>query len=408
MTGALLILNAGSSSLKFAVYPIAEDTHPPFVRGKFARIGTAPVFSARRRDGETLPWDQVLPLAKNIGHDALIPALLDWLKAQLGDLPIVAAGHRVVHGGRFHDGPARVTDALLAELDALVPLAPLHQPHNLAAIRCVATAAPDLPQVACFDTSFHRSQSPLAQMFALPRHLTEEGILRYGFHGLSYDYIAGILPRHLGARADGRVIVAHLGNGASMCAMKNRRSVATSMGFTALDGLVMGQRCGTLDPGVVLYLMQEKGMSAAEISTLLYERSGLLGVSGISNDMATLEACNTPRAEEAIALFCYRAAGELAQLAASIDGLDTIVFTAGIGENSASIRARICDRLLWMGVKLDASANTKNALRISALWSEIEVLVIPTDEEAIIAHSTRVLTTDRCDENTAFPDKAKP
>ena len=391
MTGAILVLNAGSSSLKFAVYPVADDKKPPLVRGKIAGIGSAPVFSAHDRTGQALRWDKGPLLCPDTDHDALIPPLLDWLKIQLGDLTIIAAGHRVVHGGREFDGPARVTDALMAKLDRLVPLAPLHQPHNLAAIRCVARAAPDLPQVACFDTSFHRTQSPLAQMFALPRDLTDEGILRYGFHGLSYDYIARTLPSHLGDRANGRVIVAHLGNGASMCAMKGRRSVATSMGFTALDGLMMGQRCGALDPGVVLYLMQQKGMSAAEISQLLYERSGLLGVSGISNDMATLQSSAAPRAKEAIALFCYRAAGELAQLAASIDGLDAIVFTAGIGENSALVRARICDHLLWMGVRLDTAANIRNARRINAVWSEIDVLVIPTDEEAVIAQATRMM-----------------
>lgn len=306
-------------------------------------------------------------------------------------MTLKAAGHRVVHGGRNHTGPARVTEALLGDLEELVPLAPLHQPLNLTAIRCVADYDPDLPQVACFDTSFHHTQDRLAQRFALPRDLTEAGIIRYGFHGLSYDYIASILPTHLGARAEGRVIVAHLGNGASMRAMTDRRSVATSMGFTALDGLVMGRRCGALDPGIVLYLLAAKGMTPNEVSHLLYQESGLLGVSGINNNMATLQASNAPQAREAIELFCYRAAGELARLAASIGGLDAIVFTAGIGENSALVRKLICDRLGWMGVSLDDAANTRNASSITAADSGIDVLVIPTDEEAVIARATQRL-----------------
>ncbi len=391
MTGAILVLNAGSSSLKFAVYPDAPGTSAALLRGKIAGIGTAPVFSATDGQGRALPPGTLMPLHSGQGHDALIPALLDWLKTHPGGDAITAAGHRVVHGGRDHDGPARITDALLAELDTLVPLAPLHQPHNLAAIRCVALSVPGLPQVACFDTSFHRTQDRLAQLFAIPRAMSDAGILRYGFHGLSYHYIAGVLPAHLGARAEGRVIVAHLGNGASLCAMKAGRSVATTMGFTALDGLMMGQRCGALDPGVVLYLLNQKGMTPQEITHLLYSESGLLGVSGISSDMAVLEASGAAAAKEAIDLFCYRAAGEAARLASAIGGLDAIVFTAGIGENSARVRQRICDQLSWMGVTLDATLNDANALRIGAVESEVEVLVIPTDEEAVIARATQRL-----------------
>jgi acetate kinase len=271
----------------------------------------------------------------------------------------------------------------------------MHQPHNLAAIRCVTAAEPDLPQVACFDTSFHRTQDRLLQLFALPRALTDAGIIRYGFHGLSYDYIAGTLPTYLGDRADGRVVIAHLGSGASMCAMKARRSVATSMGFTALDGLMMARRCGALDPGVVLYLMQEKGMTAEEVASLLYTKSGLLGVSGLSNDMAELEADISDAAQEAIDLFCYRAAGELARLVTAIGGIDALVFTAGIGENSALVRRRICDRLLWMGVVIDTDANDRNTTRIGSVSSEVDVLVIPTNEEIIIARATRDLTRAR-------------
>ncbi|QOL82134.1 acetate/propionate family kinase [Pseudooceanicola spongiae] len=392
MSEAILVLNAGSSSLKFAVYGGASGALVPVLRGKVAGIGTAAVFSARDGVGAAVPEADLLQIAPEIGHDALIPLLLAWIAGN--GVRITSAGHRVVHGGRAHAGPAKVSADLLEELEALVPLAPLHQPHNLDAIRSVAAFAPELPQVACFDTSFHRTQDRLAQLFALPREMSEAGILRYGFHGLSYDYIAGRLPEALGARAEGRVIVAHLGNGASMCAMRGRQSVATSMGFTALDGLMMGQRCGALDPGVVLYLMQQKGMSAEAVGHVLYEKSGLAGVSGMTNDMTVLQASDSAEAREAIALFCYRAAGELAQLVAAIDGLDAIVFTAGIGENSAEVRAMICDRLGWLGVTLDMQANAANATRISAAGSAVAVLVIPTDEEAVIAAATHRLGTD--------------
>ena len=403
MNDAILVLNAGSSSLKFAVYPYAPGSPPPILRGKIAGIGTNPVFSVRKSVGVAVPQASPMPLEPSAGLDDLIPKLLDWLNSNRGGVTIRAAGHRVVHGGRTHAEPARVTDVLLTDLETLVPLAPLHQPHNLAAIRCVAASDPGLPQVACFDTSFHRTQSRLSQLFALPRAMTDEGILRYGFHGLSYDYIAGTLPTHLGGRADGRVIVAHLGSGASMCAMLSRRSVATSMGFTALDGLMMGRRCGALDPGVVLYLMQEKGLTAQDVTSLLYTKSGLLGVSGISNDMAALEANASAPAREAIDLFCYRAAGELARLATAIGGLDAIVFTAGIGENSALVRRLICDHLLWMGVEIDRRANDRHATRIGSLSSKVDVLVIPTDEEIIVARATHALTSAK-----TAPTRLKP
>ncbi len=392
MIDAILVLNVGSSSLKFAVYPQIDTTSPALLRGKIAGIGSAPVFSAHDAARIAVPQSSFPPLDRAVALDDVIPKLLDWLKTYQGGFTIVAAGHRVVHGGRDLKGPARVTDVLLAELDALVPLAPMHQPHSLTAIRSIAEQTPKMPQVACFDTSFHRTQNRLAQLFALPRALSDEGILRYGFHGLSYEYIASVLPAHLGDRARGRVIVAHLGNGASMCAMTNARSVANSMGFTALDGLMMGRRCGTLDAGVVLYLLEEKGMTPQEVSTLLYRNSGLLGVSGISSDMAVLQASEAPEAQEAIDLYCYRAAGELAALAAANGGLDALVFTAGIGENSALIRKRICDRLLWMGVVLNLAENDGNATRISSINSTIDVLVIPTDEESIIARTMQLLT----------------
>ncbi|MGM0826209.1 MAG: acetate/propionate family kinase [Pseudomonadota bacterium] len=393
MTDAILVVNAGSSSLKFALYPETSNPTAALLRGKIAGIGSRCVFSARDGEGRALSPSEGMPVDAVAALDDLIPTLLEWLKNHRGGVNILAAGHRVVHGGRHHTGPARVTEALLDELTTLEPLAPLHQVHNVKAIRAVAAALPGLPQVACFDTSFHRTQDRLAQLFALPRALTDAGIIRYGFHGLSYDYITSTLPHHLGARADGRVIVAHLGNGASMCAMQARRSVATSMGFTALDGLMMGQRCGTIDPGVLLHLLDCLGMTTQEVGHLLYEASGLLGVSGISNDMAILQSSPAVEAREAIELFCYRAAGELAMLATAIKGLDTIVFTAGIGEHSALVRRLICQQLEWMGVALDTDANERDAVHISSTASSVDVLVIPTDEEIVMAGATHRLTT---------------
>lgn len=387
MTDAILVLNVGSSSIKFVVYPDKSGLSPVILRGRVAGIGSDPIFMASDGAGLSVPPGELRRLDPAWRAGDLIPRLLTWLEACRGDVRFRAAGHRVVHGGRYHAGPALVTEALMAELEALTPLAPLHQPDSLAAIRSIAASDPDLPQVACFDTSFHRTQDRLAQLFALPRAISDSGVLRYGFHGLSYEYIAGALPALLGERAEGRVIVAHLGAGASMCAMKARRSVATSMGFTALDGLMMGRRCGALDPGVVLYLIEERGLSAAEVATMLYDQSGLLGVSGLSDDIAALEASDAPEAQEAIELFCHRAAGELAALAASIGGLDALVFTAGIGENSALVRGRICDRLSWMGVEIDVEANESHAACIGSVRSTVDVLVIPTDEEAVIARS---------------------
>lgn len=391
MTGDILTLNAGSSSLKFSVFDADHPTATARIMGKIAGIGGNPVFSARDADGTPVDSDGIGPLTPETDHEEVIALLLDWLARHQGDRPLLAVGHRVVHGGEKFGAPTRVTETVLQELAALEPLAPLHQPHNLAAIRAAATWRPDIAQVACFDTGFHRTQDRLARLFALPRAMADEGILRYGFHGLSYDHIAGVLPEHLGPQANGRVIVAHLGNGSSMCALKDRKSVATSMGFTALDGLMMGRRCGALDPGVILYLMQSKGMDASEIERLLYHQSGLLGVSGISNNMQVLEASDAPAAREAIDLYAFRAASILAGLVPAIGGLDAIVFTAGIGENSALVRGAICERLGWLGVELDGAANRDNATRISADASAVEVLVLPTNEEAVIAAGCRSL-----------------
>jgi acetate kinase len=389
MTGDILTLNAGSSSVKFAVFAAESADGEARITGKIAGIGRAPLFSARDADGAALSSAQFGHLDKASIHEDLIALLLDWLDQQLRDQPLAIVGHRVVHGGRHFSQPVRIDERVMRDLEALAPLAPLHQPHNLAAIRAVATWRPDLTQIACFDTGFHRTQDRLSTLFALPRNLTEEGIIRYGFHGLSYDYIASALPDHLGEKADGRVIVAHLGNGASMCAMKDRKSVATSMGFTALDGLVMGQRCGALDPGVVLYLMQAKGMDAAQIEALLYTQSGLLGVSGLSNNMQVLESSDAQSAREAIELFVHRAAQTLAGLIPALGGLDAIVFTAGIGENAPRVRHAICDRLEWLGVEIDNAANDRNAVRISSATSRVDVLVLPTNEETVIAEACR-------------------
>lgn len=391
MTGVFLTLNAGSSSLKFAAFNRESASSAPLIRGKISGIGGTPLFSARDANGDTLDASALASLEPGSDHETAIGLLLPWLAQHHRDRPLLGVGHRVVHGGQHFDKPTLLSEAILQQLETLAPLAPLHQPHNLAAIRAVAQWHPDVPQIACFDTSFHRRQDRLAQLFALPRELTDEGIIRYGFHGLSYDYIASVLPDHLGDRASGRVIVAHLGNGSSMCAMHDRKSAASTMGFTALDGLMMGRRCGSLDPGVVLYLLQSKGMEAAEIETLLYNQSGLLGVSGLSNDMQVLQDSITPHSVEAIDLYCYRAASSLAGLVPAIGGLDALVFTAGIGENSAQVRRQICQRLEWLGIALDDAANRCNATRISAAGSLVDVLVIPTDEEIVVSRACRTL-----------------
>lgn len=391
MSGIFLTLNAGSSSIKFAVFDGDSHTDAPLISGKISGIGTAPVFAAKDAQGETMDADALGALDAAVEHDTLIAMLLPWLALHTEDRPLLAVGHRVVHGGRFYSAPVRVTPEVIGQLETLVSLAPLHQPHNLAALRAVARWRPETPQIACFDTSFHRTQSRLAQLFAIPRALSDEGVMRYGFHGLSYDYIASTLPQHLGDTAEGRVIVAHLGNGASMCAMKNRASVATSMGFTALDGLMMGRRCGALDPGVVLYLMQAKGMDAAAIETLLYEKSGLFGVSGLTNDMHVLETSDAPYSREAVDLFCYRAAATLAGLVPAIGGLDALVFTAGIGENSATVRSQICAQLAWLGITLDLRANETNETVISTKDASVKVLVIPTDEERVVVNACHAL-----------------
>lgn len=395
--GALLTLNAGSSSIKFALFGnAASPTAQAELRGQIEGLdtGTGGATTAARlsaHDAANRPLaDQPLPHAPT--HDLALEHLLTWLRPHLHQRPIRGVGHRVVHGGTQFAAPAVVSAPTLAALRELIPLAPLHQPHNLAGIEAMRTFLPDVPQVACFDTAFHRTQPDLAQHFALPHALFAEGVRRYGFHGLSYEYIAEALPGHLGDElASGRVIVAHLGNGASMCALENRRSIASTMGFTALDGLMMGTRCGTLDPGVLLYLLEQRGMRTEAISHMLYHESGLLGVSGISADMHTLLASSEPQAAQAVALFCYRAAREAGSLAAALGGLDALIFTGGIGEHAAPVRAKICAYLRWLGMELDDTVNaetTASAAVISRSTSQVAVAVIPTNEEWMIARHT--------------------
>ena len=388
MADAIVVLNAGSSSIKFSLFLARGADLELDVRGQIEGIYTAPRFVAKGRDGATRSeksWSE----GTKLGHDASLRHLLDFLKQELADDRLVGVGHRVVHGALDYREPVRLDATVLAKLEKFIPLAPLHQPHNLAPIRALLGAAPGLPQVACFDTSFHRTNPEIAQRFAIPSELHDAGVRRYGFHGLSYEYIASVLPQHDAAAAAGRAIVLHLGNGASMCAIEGGKSVASTMGFTAVEGLPMGTRTGALDPGVILYLMDERGMDARAVEKLIYNQSGLLGVSGISSDMRTLLASDDPRAKLAIDLYCYRIRREMGSLAAALGGLDALVFTAGIGENSAEIRARVSRDAAWLGVALDSAANAKGGPRISAAGSRVAAWTIPTNEELMIARHTR-------------------
>ncbi len=387
MKGDILVLNSGSSSIKFGLYDGEEPALPLLGHGQIEGINGQTRLSAFDRNGESV-IDEVV--GDGLDHGQAMAALVEWGRQREVARDIAAVGHRVVHGGTLFDGPVLVTDAVLAELKKLDPLAPLHQPHNLAGVATLTELQPEMPQVACFDTAFHRHVPELAQRFALPRKYHDAGVRRYGFHGLSYEYMAQALPDIIGPTlASGRVIVAHLGNGASMCALRNLKSVDTTMGFTALDGLPMGTRCGNLDPGVGLYLQDEWGMSSAEVSELLYYRSGLLGVSGISNDMRTLLASEELAAQEAIDLYVYRINRELGALTAALGGLDALVFTAGIGQYSAPIREKVCALAGWAGIKLDAAANEQHGPCISTKDSATSVWVVPTNEEWMIARHTR-------------------
>ena len=381
-----LVLNAGSSSLKFSVFQRPENK--PWrleARGQIDGIGTSPRLSAKDEAGNRMA-DEKLDSVSD-GSDA-VEALAVWLRSHYGGSRVLGVGHRVVHGGAKFAGPTVVNASVLSELHDLIPLAPLHQPYNLAAIQAVFERLPDVPQVACFDTSFHRGHSKVSELVPLPREMRDAGLQRFGFHGLSYEYIASVLPEAAPEIADGRVIVAHLGSGASLCALKSRKSVDSTLGFTALDGLCMGTRPGALDPGVVLYMFQQLGMTAKEVETTLYKKAGLLAISGISNDMRALLESSEPEAKLAIDFFVYRAAKEIGALAAVLGGIDGIVFTAGIGENSSEIRRRICEASGWLGVELDSEANNAGGPRISSSNSKVSAWVIPTNEELMIAKHT--------------------
>jgi acetate kinase len=385
---AMAVVNAGSSSIKFSLYGVRADALELNLHGQAEGLYTAPRFVVKDAGGRVVDeksWGDGVSL----GHDGALDHLLAFLRGRLANQRIVGVGHRIVHGGLDYSMPVRIDQSVLATLERFIPLAPLHQPHNLAPIRGLLVRSPQLPQVACFDTAFHRSQPLLAQDFALPKAITNRGVRRYGFHGLSYEYIAGVLAEHDARAARGKSVVLHLGNGASMCAIADGHSVATTMGFTAADGLPMGTRCGSLDPGVMLYLMDELRMDARSIEKLIYQQSGLLGVSGISSDMRTLEASADPAAKAAIDLFIYRIGRELGSLAAAMRGLDAIVFTGGIGEHSVSLRERVCRDAAWLGVDLDQRANEANGPRLTTAASRVAAWAIPTDEELMIARHTR-------------------
>ncbi|WP_394752218.1 acetate/propionate family kinase [Crenothrix sp.] len=395
MNNYLMVINAGSSSIKFAVYQKHDALEPLVVEasGQIDGIGNQPRFTVKNAAGLVLiERDLVAPEADD--HTSAITLINTWLITSIKDGALLAVGHRVVHGGQYYSEPVLIDASVLNVLESLIPLAPLHQPHNLVTIRALLDTRPTLPQVACFDTAFHNSQPVVAQRFALPRRFSDQGVRRYGFHGLSYEYIASVLPTLGPKLQQARIIVAHLGNGASLCALQNGRSIATTMGFSPLDGLVMGTRCGNIDPGVLLYLMNQHGMDADALQQLLYHESGLLGVSGISSDMRTLLASEDSHAHEAIELFVYRIGREIGSLIAALGGMDALVFTGGIGENSAVIRAKIGYQVAWMGVKLDESANQAHATCISTVDSKISTWVVPTDENLMIArHTIEQITT---------------
>ncbi len=386
MTDAVLTLNAGSSSLKFSLARIDGPDLAPLCRGQIEGLGGAPHLVARAPDGALLAeqrWDD-----PTLPHEAFFATLFSFVDDHLGGDRLSGVGHRIVHGGPAFSGPVLIDDAVLARLDGYGALAPLHQPHNIAAVISARAARPGLPQVACFDTAFHHGQAEVVTRFALPRSWHDQGVRRYGFHGLSYEYVSGRLRTIDPALAEGRVVMAHLGAGASLCAVRDGRSIDTTMGFTALDGLMMATRSGALDPGVVLYLQQQAGMSAEAVQDLLYHRSGLLGVSGLSGDMRDLLASAAPAAREAVALFAFRIVRETGALMASMGGLDGIVFTAGIGENAPQVRAAVAEGLAWAGLALDPEANARGRGLISAASSRLKAWIIPTDEEAMIARHT--------------------
>ncbi|MGZ8273652.1 MAG: acetate/propionate family kinase [Burkholderiaceae bacterium] len=390
MTEAIVVLNAGSSSFKFSLFATSGQDLTLVARGQAEGLYTSPRFVAKNSAGEVLDekkWNE----SEALGHEGALEHLVGFLRGRSDGYRLSGVGHRVVHGGLEYSHPARMTEAVLKALEKYIPLAPLHQPHNLAPIRSLMQRSPDLPQVACFDTAFHRTQPPVAQAFALPKSITDRGVVRYGFHGLSYEYIASVLPQVDPKAAAGKTVVLHLGNGSSMCGMSACRSMASTMGFTAVDGLPMGTRCGSLDPGVVLYLMDELKMDVRAVEKLIYQQSGLLGVSGISSDMRALLSSPEPGAKQAIDLYVYRIGRELGSLASALGGLDAVVFTAGIGENSAELREQICRNAAWLGLDFDPDANRAGAQRISYAGSRVGAFMVPTNEELMIARHTRAV-----------------
>ncbi|SPB13515.1 acetate kinase [Caballeronia novacaledonica] len=390
MADVILVLNAGSSSIKFSAFSVEGQALELVTRGQVEGLFSSPHFVAFNAKGEKAgehAWGD----GAKLEHADAIAYLGAYLRGHGAGHHLRGVGHRVVHGGAHFTKPVLTNPAVLDELDKLTPLAPLHQPHNLKPIRIIAERFSHLPQVACFDTAFHATQAPIAQAFALPESITKNGVRRYGFHGLSYEYIANALPDIAPDAASGRTVVAHLGNGASLCAIHAGKSVASTMGFTAVDGLMMGTRCGSLDPGVILYLLDELGMNAREIEDLLYRGSGLLGVSGISGDMRALLASSDESARFAIDLYAYRIARELGSMSAALQGLDAVVFTAGIGEHSKEIRQRVCEQAAWWGIELDTNANESGGPRISTASSKVSAWVIPTNEELMIARHTLAL-----------------
>ena len=385
MAECIAVVNAGSSSVKFAFYDRAGE-QPLLLKGQVEQIGVSPSLTASGPDGADLV-ERSWP-AEGFGHAQAMQAILEVARELLAGSTVKGVGHRVVHGGTKFATPVEVNEGIIAELEELSPLAPLHQPHNLGPIKAIAHGAPEIRQVACFDTAFHQSQPHIAQTFALPRELTDAGVRRYGFHGLSYDFVSGRLAEVAPELADRKIIIAHLGNGASVCAIHQGRSVATTMGFTAVDGLMMGTRCGSIDPGVLIYLMDERGMDARALENLVYKQSGLLGVSGISSDMRTLRQSDDPKAAEAIALFIYRIVREIGSLSAALGGLDGLVFTGGIGQRDAKTRREVAAGCAWLGAELDEGRNNAGEGLISSDSSRLPIWVIATDEERVMARQT--------------------
>jgi acetate kinase len=404
----IAVINAGSSSIKFALFEEDGEQRLLF-RGQIENIGVGPRLTVHDRAGEKVSENEWG--AKELDHGSATKVILQTAIGLLGGKPVAGVGHRVVHGGTNFTAPALVTKDVVKSLKALCPLAPLHQPHNIAPIEAIQSAAPHIPQVACFDTAFHQTQPHLAQAFALPRELTDTGIRRYGFHGLSYDYVSGHLRDVAPEHADKRLIIAHLGNGASLCAIDKGRSAATTMGFTAVEGLMMGTRCGSIDPGVLIYLMDEHGMDARALENLVYKKSGLLGVSGITSDMRTLRASDDPKAREAIDLFIYRIVREIGSLAAAVGGVEGLIFTGGIGQRDAKTRQEVVAGCAWLGAAIDEQSNAKGEGRIDAPSSSIPIWVLPTDEERVIARHTAALlaglaTSESVEMNLEVPGPA--